>query len=287
VPHGRVRVGRVEVIALCDAVVSSSKPGSASYPGADEAIWREARERHPDVFAPDGRWRFHVHPFVVRSNGRTFLVDTGLGPESAPAFAWSGIAGRLSSELAGAGIDPAEVELVLITHVHDDHIGGNVTDPGTPAFVSARYVIHRNDWELMASATDEEDREIFAAVLAPLERAGVIELSEGAFTVTDELRLEHAPGHTPGHQVLSIDSSGERALISGDLVNHPAQLLQAGLASATDMDPELANATRTSWLGRIEREGGIVAPAHFAEPFGRVTRDGDRRRWEPFVPESG
>jgi glyoxylase-like metal-dependent hydrolase (beta-lactamase superfamily II) len=283
VTHGRVRVGRVEIIALCDAVVSSSRPGSASYPGADEAIWREARERHPQVFAPDGRWRFHVHPFVVRSKGRTFLVDTGLGPESAPAFAWSGTTGLLSSELAGEGIDPAEVELVLITHVHDDHIGGNVTDPGTPAFVSARYVIHRADWELMANATDEEDREIFAAVLAPLERAGVIELSEGAFTVTDELRLEHAPGHTPGHQVLSIDSSGERALISGDLVNHPAQLLQPGLASATDMDPELANATREAWLERIEREGRIVAPAHFAEPFGAITSDGVGRRWEPLV----
>jgi len=287
VPHGRVRFGGVEVIALCDAVVSSSKPGSASYPGADEAIWREARERHPEVFAPDGRWRFHVHPFVVRSNGRTFLVDTGLGPESAPAFAWSGTAGRLSSELAGARIDPDEVELVLITHVHDDHIGGNVADPTTPAFPSARYVVHRADWELMANATDEEDREIFAAVLAPLERAGVVELSDGAFTVTDELRLEHAPGHTPGHQVLSIDSSGERALISGDLMNHPAQLLQPGLASATDMDPELADATREAWLERIEREGRIVAPAHFAEPFGAITPDGGGRRWEPLVHGSG
>jgi glyoxylase-like metal-dependent hydrolase (beta-lactamase superfamily II) len=283
-PHGRVRVGRVEVIALCDAIVSSSRPGSGSYPGVDETIWREARARHPDVFAPDGRWRIHVHPFVVRSNGRTFLVDTGLGPESAPAFAWSATVGRLSSELEGAGIDTAEVELVLITHVHDDHIGGTVTDPATPSFPGARYVIHRADWELMANATDEEDREIFGAVLAPLERAGVIELSEGAFTVTDELRLEHAPGHTPGHQVLSIDSSGERALISGDLVNHPAQLLQPGLASATDMDPELANATRSSWLERIERDGGIVAPAHFAEPFGRVTRDGERWGWEPLPP---
>ena len=283
-PHGRVRVGGVEIIALCDSVVSSSSPGSGSYPGADEPIWREARERHPDVFAPDGRWRFHVHPCVVRSNGRTFLVDTGLGPESAPAFAWSGTAGRLSSELAGAGIDTAEIELVLITHVHDDHIGGNVLDPTTPAFPNARYVIHRADWQMMAGANDEEDQEIFAAVLAPLERAGVVELSEGAFTVTDELRLEHAPGHTPGHQMVSIDSSGQRALISGDLVNHPAQLLQPGLASATDMDPELANATRAEWLERIERQGGIIAPAHFAEPFGRVARDGDRHRWEPLVP---
>lgn len=282
-PHGRVPVGRVEVVALCDAVVSSSAPGSGAYPGVDAAVWRAARERHPDAFADDGRWRLHVHAHVVRSNDRTFLMDTGIGPRSAPAFAWSGTEGSLPSELAAAGADPGEVELVLISHVHDDHLGWNVTDTAAPTFPNARYVIHRADWDLMASATDEEDREIFAAVLEPLERAGVLQLSDGALAVTDELRLEHAPGHTPGHQVLSIDSNGERAVLSADLVNHPAQLMQPGLAGASDMDPERANATRASWLERIERDGSIVAPAHFPEPFGRVVRDGAARRWVPFV----
>jgi glyoxylase-like metal-dependent hydrolase (beta-lactamase superfamily II) len=283
VPHGRVRVGRVEVIALCDAVVSSSRPGSGSYPGVDERIWREARERHPEVFAADGRWRFHVHPFVVRSDGRTFLIDTGIGPESGPAFAWSGVGGSLPSELAAVGVDPLDVELVLISHVHDDHIGWNVTGTTTPTFPNARYVIHRDDWALMADTSDEEDQAIFVAVLAPLERAGVLELSEGSFEVTDELLLEHAPGHTPGHQVLSIDSSGDRAVISADLVNHPAQLLRPDLAGASDMDPIRASSTRGVWLERIEREGRIVAPAHFAEPFGTFERDGERHRWEPLV----
>ena len=226
-------------------------------------------------------WRFHVHVYVVRSRGRTFLLDTGIGPASAPAHAWTGIAGSLPSELADAGVDPLAIELVLISHVHDDHLGWNVTGTATPTFPNARYVINRADWELMADATDEEDREIFAAVLEPLQRAGVIELSESALEVTAELRLEHAPGHTPGHQVLAIDSGGERAVLSADLVNHPVQLHQPGLASASDMDPERANVTRTSWLERIEREDRIVAPAHFAEPFGTIVRDGDERRWEP------
>ena len=282
-PHGSIRVGRVEVIALCDAVVSSSRPGSASFPGVHGAVWGRARERHPDLFGDDGRWRFHVHAYVVRSSGRTFLVDTGVGPGSAPAFAWSGTEGTLPSELATAHVDPAEIERVLISHVHDDHIGWNVTGTATPTFPNARYVIHRADWDLMASTNDEEDRAIFDAVLEPLERAGVVQLSDGGLAVTDELLLEHAPGHTPGHQVLSIDSEGERAVVSGDLVNHPAQLQQPGLAGATDMDPERADRTRATWLDRIERENRIVAPAHFAEPFGRIERDGDARRWEPLT----
>lgn len=281
--HGSIRVGRVEVVALCDAVVSSSRPGSESYPDVDEHRWREARERHPQVFAEDGRWRFHIHQYAVLVDGRSFLMDTGIGPASAPAFGWSGVAGSLPIELAEAGVDPLAVELVLISHIHDDHIGWNVGDGGAPTFPNARYVIHRADWDQMANATDEEDREIFTTALEPLERAGVVELSEAAFDVTDELRLEHAPGHTPGHQVLAIDSNGERALLSADLVNHPVQLLQPGLAAATDMDPVEANATRSAWLERIIREGRTVAPAHFAEPFGTIVRHGDVRRWEPLA----
>ena len=282
--HGSIRVGRVEVVALCDAVVTSSSPGSGSYPDVDEHRWREARERHPEVFAEDGRWRIHIHQYAVRVDGRSFLMDTGVGPTSAPAFGWSGVAGSLPIELAEVGIDPLAVELVVISHVHDDHIGWNISDAGAPNFPNARYVIHRADWDLMANATDEEDREIFAAALEPLERAGVVELSESVFAVTDELRLEHAPGHTPGHQVLAIDSDGERALLSADLVNHPVQLLQPGLAAASDMDPVEANATRSAWLERIIREGRTIAPAHFAEPFGRIVRHGNGSRWEPLTP---
>jgi len=283
VPHGAIRVGQVEIVALCDAVVSSSRPGSGSFPDVDERRWREAWELHPELYADDGGWRFHVHVYVVRSEGRTFLLDTGIGPASAPAHAWTGIEGSLPTELADAGVDPLAIEFVLISHVHDDHLGWNVTGAATPTFPNARYVINRADWELMADATDEEDREIFAAVLEPLQRGGVIDLSESAFEVTPELRLEHAPGHTPGHQVLAIDSASERALLSADLVNHPVQLHQPGLAGASDMDPERANATRISWLERIEREGPVVAPAHFAEPFGRIVRNGTGRRWEPLV----
>jgi glyoxylase-like metal-dependent hydrolase (beta-lactamase superfamily II) len=283
VPHGSIRVGQVEIVALCDAVVTSSRPGSGSYPDVDERRWREARELHPELFTDDGGWRFHIHVYVVRSEGRTFLLDTGIGPASAPAHGWSGIAGSLPTELAEAGVDPLSIELVLISHVHDDHLGWNVTAATTPTFPNARYVINRADWDLMADATDEEDREIFAAVLAPLQRAGVVDLSGDALEITAELRLEHAPGHTPGHQVLAIDSDGEHAVLSADLVNHPVQLHQHGLASASDMDPERANVTRTSWLERIEREGAVVVPAHFAEPFGRIVRHDGGRRWEPLV----
>lgn len=280
-PHGTRRIGEVDIVALCDAVVLASEPVTESFPGGTDSTWREARERYPETFDGD-RWRLHVHCFVLRSRGRTTIVDTGVGPESAPAFAWSRERGRLPEELAAVGVEPSQVERVLITHVHDDHLGWNLAE-GTaePFFPNASYVVHRDDWAIMREARDEQDREIFEAVLAPLEAAGRLELSEASHAITDELTLLHASGHTPGHQVVLIDSRGERAIVSADTVNHPAQLLQPGLNGTSDLWRDRAAATRAGLLDRIEREGRLVSTSHFEVPFGRFVRDGERWGWTP------
>lgn len=281
-PHGSMLVGGVVVIALCDAVVLAGGSMKDKFLGGSSATWNEARDRYPEVFGEQDAWRLHVHCFVLRSGGRTVLVDTGIGPESAPAFAWTATRGRLPEELDAAGISPEEIDHVLITHVHDDHIGWNVAEGApTPLFANARYLVHEADWSMMANATDEEDREIFGSVLEPLERSGVLVRSQDRSAITDELTLVHAPGHTPGHQVVVIDSGDAHALISGDLVNHPVQLLQPGVNGATDMDPALADTMRAAWLERIGREGRLVCPAHLPEPFGRFAPDGDRHEWQP------
>jgi len=281
VPHGTLRIGRVEVVSLCDGITFGGGP-QESFPGVRDEIWAASRERYPWAFGQDDGWRLHVHASVLRSEGHTLLVDTGVGPESAPAFAWSQIQGALPEELAAVGLDPGEIEQVVITHVHDDHLGWTTVETAEdPLFPNARYVVHRADWDLMAGATDEENREIFTATLAPLESAGLLHLSGDRLELTGELVLLHAPGHTPGHQVVTIDSDGARALVSGDLVNNPAQLMQPGLNGITDGEPELAAATRAEWLRRIGREERIVIPSHFQEGFGRFLADGDVHSWVP------
>jgi glyoxylase-like metal-dependent hydrolase (beta-lactamase superfamily II) len=279
-PHGSRRIGAVEAISLCDGVVTGGE-SDWSFPDATPEIWAETRERYPDVFDGDA-WRLHVHATLLRVDDRVVLVDTGIGPETAPAFAWSETAGALDRELDAAGVSPGEIAVVVITHVHDDHVGWTV-DPATarPRFENARYLIHRADLEMMRSAQDEENRAIYEATLEPLERLGAVDVSEEPVELFDGVLVKHAPGHTPGHQIVLMDSEGERAIVSADLVNNPVMLLQPGVNGETDADPELAWRTRRAYLESTSAEERLVIPTHFPEPFGWFTRDGDRYAWTP------
>lgn len=277
-PHGSAQVGEVEITALCDGVLDSSEALEESFLGASPGTWDDARTRYPETVGASGHWRLHVHCFALRTSGRTILVDTGFGPVTAPAFAWAKQPGRLPVELAEAGIEAGEVDTVIVTHVHDDHLGWTAFDGGrTLHFPNARYVIHRNDWEWMAGSEDPEDVEIFAELMKPIADLGALQLIEDRLEVTGELTVIPAPGHTPGHQVVLVESGGERAIVAGDTANHPVQVTLPGVASGTDTDPELAVRTRTDLLGRAEREDRLFVTGHFPEPFGHIiTEDGIR-----------
>jgi glyoxylase-like metal-dependent hydrolase (beta-lactamase superfamily II) len=277
-PHGSKHVGEVEIIALCDGVLELSEPIEESFLGAPPGTWDDARTRHPNTFGASGGWRLHVHFYALRSAGRTVLVDTGFGPVTAPAFAWTGQPGRLPAELAEAGIEAGEVDTVIVTHVHDDHIGWTAFDGGgTLHFPNARYVIHRNDWEWMATSEDPEDVEIFAALMKPIEDLGALQVIEDRLEISPELTVVPAPGHTPGHQIVLVDSGDERAIIAGDTANHPVQVTLPTVASGTDTDPELAVRTRTDLLEQAEREDRLFVTGHFPDPFVRIVTEGGVR----------
>ena len=283
VPHGSVTVGSVEVVALCDGAADYHSEIEVAYPGIPHDAWEPFRKRYPDEFAASGTWRLHVHCFAVRASGSTILVDTGVGPPGAPATGWFGGPGRLPEELTAAGVKPADVDTVLITHLHDDHIGWNV-DAGAPRFPNARFVVQAADWEPFREPADEEDRAIAEQLLRPLEDAGAVDLVEGEAVLGDDVLAFHTPGHTPGHQSVLVSSDRDRLLVSGDLTNHPAQLHEPRWAAGSDADPAMAADTRVRVLDRVERERMAYATGHFAEPFGRVERDGAGWAW---VPDTG
>ena len=274
-------VGSVQVTALCDVTGDFPAPLEQAFPQVEEAAWGPWRRRHPGAFGGPGRWRLRDWCFVVRARDRVVLVDTGVGGPGTPGATWIGIPGRLPEELAAAGVEPDEVDLVVLTHLHLDHIGWNLAwdgDQPRPRFPRASYLVQRADWELFASRGDEA-REAFDRCVAPLQALGVAELVEGDRTLDAELSLLHTPGHTPGSQSLLVRSGEDALLLWGDVANHPAQVGEPDWGPGSDVLPEVASGTRRQLLDRIETEGMWLAPAHFPEPFGTVTRVEGGRRW--------
>lgn len=284
-PHASAHVGNHEVVALCDAVFASEDSTEDSFPPVPEEIWVRMRAEHPETWREDGMWQLHGHCFLVRGGGRTLLFDTGIGPRTAPAFAWSSTEGRLPDDLADAGVEPGEIDIVVISHVHDDHLGWTVGEAGAPMFPNARYLLQRADWDILHGG-DPEDLDILRRTLEPLEAAGQLEFLDGDEDIASDLHLRHLPGHTPGHQVLLIDGAGggtrsDPLMISADTFNHPALFIDPGWWGTSDFEPQAASVVRATMLEDAMAKGWRIATAHFEVPFGRVEREGKGFVWRP------
>ncbi len=279
--HGFVQVGRYEVIALCDAVFPSEESTEAAFPPVPEHVWTRMRAEHPETWQNDGMWQLHGHCFLVRNGDMAILFDTGIGPRSAPSFAWSGVEGRLPDDLAEVGMSPGDVDTVIISHVHDDHVGWNVAPDGAgPMFPNARYLLQRADWDCLHDHADALDApEVLARTIEPLETAGQLSLLDGDMDVAPGLHLRHLPGHTPGHQVLLVDAGeggdGHPIMISADVFNHPALFIDPSWWGVSDFDRDRACTVRAALLGSALEEHWIIATAHLEAPFDHVERDAD------------
>ena len=281
-----VRIGGIEVVSLLDGVEDLDDPDILDpWHGPSDPVWEPSRARYPAVFAADGGWRLYVRATLLRAHGHTILVDTGVGGPTSPAMAWYPAPGQLLGSLAETGTSPHDVDVVVLTHVHDDHIGGTVTAQGEPAFQNARYLVNRIDlaWQEELAQRFDEDRAIWDRLLAPLRSRGVLQAIDGDHEITQGVRARHLPGHTPGHQVVQVSDGGASLLLSGDAINHPAQLRQPELAGGPDDDPETAGRARRGLIAELVDSDRLLAPAHFAEPFGRLVSDGPAGQisWQP------
>ncbi len=274
-----IAIGAVQVLSLADAEGPLHLPPEQIVPGISAELQEPYRRRYPEAFAEGGLWSAPIGSFLLRSAGRTLLVDTGIGPY--PFALMGGVRGRLPDELYTRGIDLAAIDTVFLTHAHGDHIGWNVLENGSAAFPNARYLIHRADWDWAHHSERMAGNASAARSLTPLEKLGRLELLDGEKRLTDEVTAIHTPGHTPGHMSVIIASDGEKALITGDVLSNPAQVSEPDWVSIFDADGAEAAATRRALLERIEAEGMTMVAGHFPRPgFGRVVRLEGRRYWQ-------
>ncbi len=236
----------------------------------------------PHFMNEAGEILLSIHALVVESGGKTIVVDTCMGndrklPQDMGPFT-TGFLADLESV-----VKREQVDYVMCTHLHFDHVGWNtmlVDGEFVPTFPNAKYLFGREEYEHWSSAPEDVNID-FTYGVQPVVDAGLHELVESDHSITDEVVLEPTPGHTPGHVSVKIQSKGERAVITGDMVHHPVQLAEPGWSSHPDAQPERAIQTRKDFVARYGDTDVLVIGTHFSGPTaGKIVADGDSCRFE-------
>jgi glyoxylase-like metal-dependent hydrolase (beta-lactamase superfamily II) len=224
-----------------------------------------------------------VQCLVVEIDGRRVAVDTCVGNDKVRANpAWAKLQLPFLDRMAEAGFAPEDIDTVVCTHLHVDHVGWNtrlVDGQWVPTFPNARYVFARPELEYWRDTEQGED-DVFGDSVAPIVDAGLADLVPVDHVVGPGVRFDPTPGHTPGHVSVVVESAGARAVITGDMIHTPIQIADISLSSDFDTDPVMAVTTRQQFLGRYA-DGTLVIGTHWGGPgAGTITPEGESWRVE-------
>src|SRR5467141_4387078 len=226
--------------------------------------------------------------FLVHTGKQLILVDAGAGNW------WGGGAlGRLASSLRSTGYTPEEVDLVLVTHLHSDHVGGLTTQDGKRVFPNAEVYVAKLESDFWLSpeiaAKAPKDAQPFfqsaQAIEAPYIKAGKWHTFSGSEQIVEGMQLVPLPGHTPGHTGYEFSSKGQKILFWGDIIHAlRVQLQHPEVTAIFDVDQTAAAATRNQLLPRLASEDIVIAGPHMNFPaLGRLRREGSGYGWAPVV----
>jgi len=278
------QIGDVRISKVLEQQVALPAEGLIANVDA-ERMRQHASWLKPHFMTDDGEIELSIHALVVESAGKTIVVDTCMGNDRKLPMDLGPLDTAFLSELEKV-VAREDVDFVMCTHLHFDHVGWNtmlVDGKWVPTFPNARYLFAREEYEHWTGEVKDDNIDLSIAV-TPIVEAGLHDLVESNHSITKEVTLEPSPGHTPGHVSVRIQSGGEDAVITGDLVHHPVQLAEPTWGSHPDAQPERAVQTRRDFVSRYGDRSTLVIGTHFAGPTaGHIRIEGNSCRL--VVPE--
>lgn len=290
-----ITLGRMRIHKVFE--MESPTPMTMNLPGVtpqDLAQLRQWYDPHDGEIGPDAessRMTFSVHSWIIEIDGQTILIDTCDGNhKNRPVPEVNQLDTDYLGNLARAGFAPEDIDLVMCTHLHFDHVGWNTrleNGRWVPTFPNARYLFGRRDYEYFQNrpAGEEAHHESFLDSIVPVMEAGqgiiVDEDHVPHREIGNGVWMQPAFGHSPGCCTVHGQADGREALFWGDVIHHPVQLIRPDLPFAFDADPAAASATRQRVMRRAAQEDLVCFPAHFrGTSAGQVRADGQVYRYE-------
>ena len=287
----RIAIGSLEIQRIEESHGPGFPPQMMFPDLPPDALEKHASWMVPNYYDPQANaFISSIHAWLVRTPHHTVLIDSCVGNHKPrPQFPrFNQLDLPWLDRLAAAGVAPEQVDFVMCTHLHVDHVGWNTRlEDGrwVPTFPRAKYLFGRQEYEHWAAAgAPEIGNAVIQDSVLPVVEAGLSQLVEDGYCLDDTLTVEPTHGHTAGHVMIRASSGGTTGLFTGDAMHNPIQCCYPDVNSAFCENQEAARATRRRLLCDSAEYGHLLLPTHFGAPHvGRVRADGDAFAFLPGV----
>ncbi len=251
--------------------------GGGAFGLVPKVIWQKLIP--PDEF---NRIPFVLNCLLIQSEGKNILVDTGYGPDISPKMQQNMSMhypqGTLLAQLAALSLQPKDIDIVINTHLHADHCGGNTRMQGdtlVPTFPNAQYYVQRLEWAEAMAPNERTRATYWPDNYAPLQKTKQLALINGDTQITNQVRTAMARGHTRGHQVVIIESNEETALFVADMTSLHYHFQRLAWVTGYDVEPLESIETKRYWQQWVVKHNALLIFQHDTQiTTGRLIPDG-------------